>query len=152
MPHPCTYWCDFNVWPDIGYHTGFFSFFHFHQPLTKRRLQMHRSSWHQRKHDSEGTRQTWNTCFLCQNIQVQADNAVFPLDKWRFQSKVIIHMIHAQTLVPKHNSFDYCVNIVINTIIIIIMSIFVISRALFHVKHAQLRWTGANTKIKNACI
>ena len=27
-----------------------------------------------------------------------------------------------------------------------------ISRALFHVKHAQLRWTGANTKIENACI
>ena len=27
-----------------------------------------------------------------------------------------------------------------------------ISRAPFHVKHAQLRWTGANTKIQNACI
>ena len=27
-----------------------------------------------------------------------------------------------------------------------------ISRAHFHVKHAQLRWTGANTKIENACI
>ena len=27
-----------------------------------------------------------------------------------------------------------------------------ISRALFHVKHAQLRWTGKNTKIENACI
>ena len=27
-----------------------------------------------------------------------------------------------------------------------------ISRALFHVKHAQLRWTGANTKKENACI
>ena len=27
-----------------------------------------------------------------------------------------------------------------------------ISRASFHVKHAQLRWTGANTKIQNTCI
>ena len=27
-----------------------------------------------------------------------------------------------------------------------------ISRVLFHVKHAQLRWTGANTKTENACI
>ena len=27
-----------------------------------------------------------------------------------------------------------------------------ISRAPFHVKHAQLRWTGANTKIWNTCI
>ena len=27
-----------------------------------------------------------------------------------------------------------------------------ISRVLFHVKHAQLRWTGANTKIENACV
>ena len=27
-----------------------------------------------------------------------------------------------------------------------------ISRAPFHVKHAQLRWTGANTKIQNTCI
>ena len=27
-----------------------------------------------------------------------------------------------------------------------------ISRALFHVKHAQLRWTGADTKIENASI
>ena len=27
-----------------------------------------------------------------------------------------------------------------------------ISRAPFHVKHAQLHWTGANTKIQNTCI
>ena len=27
-----------------------------------------------------------------------------------------------------------------------------ISRAPFHMKHAQLRWTGANTKIHNTCI
>ena len=27
-----------------------------------------------------------------------------------------------------------------------------IFRTSFHVKHAQLRWTGANTKIQNTCI
>ena len=36
--------------------------------------------------------------------------------------------------------------------IIIIIMIVSVSRAPFHVKYAQMRWTGANTKIQNTCI